>query len=209
VELEEAGIDLSVARDLGGAVVSMSVAFPDVIAVELSVPTAEAVEIALVLRFRSQRPELPIVVLGQSNGSPMEKVIALDRGADEFIGEPHDPREVAAIVRALVRRAPQPRPRPTLRLGRIELDSDRRHVRVDGRDVTLTAKEFELLEALLRSGGRVLTRQEILATVWQYAAPSAVRSRTLDVHVRSLRRKLAPDGLRIVTVRNVGFRVVP
>lgn len=203
------GLDVRVTSDAKDARDGAAAWPADVILADLEIAAKESVDRALSLRAVSPRPYVPIVVLGRSAGRPAEKIAALDSGADEFIDEPHDPHEVAATLRALARRLP-PREAPaSLRLGRVELDARDHRVRLGGREVALTAKEFDLLRALVEAGGHVLTREELLSRVWRYAAPHSVTSRTLDVHVRRLRKKLQPEASRIVTVRSVGYRIDP
>jgi DNA-binding response OmpR family regulator len=118
--------------------------------------------------------------------------------------EPYDLRELAARLRALVRRGTSPQ--RLWSAGAIELDADNHRVSVSGHEVRLTSKEFDLLRYFLAARGRVVSREELLEKVWSYGGAAEVDSRTLDVHILSLRKKLGQEHLRIVTVRGVGYR---
>lgn len=145
----------------------------------------------------------PIIVI-TSPENVTARVQALENGADDCITAPGDPRELAARIRSRVRND-LPRARGRLQAGPIELDLDRWTAQVSGQPVALTKKEFILLEALIESRGRTLSREYLLKNVWSLNA--TVETRTIDVHIARLRRKLGPAGRYILTIRNVGFRL--
>jgi two-component system phosphate regulon response regulator PhoB len=133
-------------------------------------------------------------------------VVGLELGADDYVAKPFSPKELVARVRAVLRRArPVEDVRP-LAVGGIVLDAARHQVTVDDARVALTPKEFELLQALMESAGRVLSREHLLNRVWGYARADAIESRTIDVHVRRLRAKLGHAGARIATIKTIGYR---
>ena len=155
------------------------------------------------LRKKRSRNELPIIVI-TSPENVTARVQAFENGADDCITAPGDLREVAARILAKVRNE-GPEPRGQLHAGPIELDLDRWTARISGEETTLTKKEFLLLETLIESRGRTLSREYLLRNVWSLSEP--VETRTIDVHIARLRRKLGPAGRYILTVRNVGFRL--
>jgi two-component system alkaline phosphatase synthesis response regulator PhoP len=181
---------------------------PDAVIVDVDGSLDERLALAAELRRRLDRPALPAVVVGSRSpaAARTERIEALERGADEWLPRPVDPRELVARVRALLRRSSITFHQP-LRLAELELDPDRDTVRVRGREVTLTMKEFELLRALMEAGGRTVGRRDLLERVWHHPPSRRSTSRTLDVHIRRLRQKLGSGGRRIVTVRSVGYRM--
>jgi len=154
------------------------------------------------LRSNHGTGTLPIIVI-TSPDNVVARIQALESGADDCVTAPGDLRELAARIRARVRKD-MPRPRGLLHAGPIELDLDRWTAHVSGKPIALTKKEFMLLQALIESHGRTLSRKYLLQTVWSLRA--AVETRTIDVHIARLRRKLGSAGRYILTVRNVGFR---
>ena len=155
------------------------------------------------LRKSQSTSELPIIVV-TSPENVTARVQALESGADDCVTAPGDLRELAARIQAKMRREP-PQARGLLHAGPIELDLDRWTARVSGEPLTLTKKEFLLLEALIESRGRTLSREYLLRNVW--ALNESIETRTIDVHIARLRRKLGSAGRYILTVRNVGFRL--
>jgi DNA-binding response OmpR family regulator len=138
----------------------------------------------------------------------MDRVLGLELGADDYVTKPFSVRELLARVKALLRRtSPAEASASILRAGGIELDVERYEVRVRGKDVQLTTKEFEFLKILLQSGGRALSRDQLLEKVWGYDESMEIDTRTVDQHVARLREKLGPEAARVATVKNVGYRI--
>ena len=136
-----------------------------------------------------------------------ERIVGLEIGADDYIAKPFSPNELVARVRALLRRTQrQPDARRHVVRGRSQVDTERHIVSSSGTAVTLTAKEFLLLEYLLRHRGRVLSRDVLLTDVWGYKYTGGTR--TVDVHVRRLREKLPPLGDALVTVKQFGYKLL-
>jgi len=134
--------------------------------------------------------------------------VGLELGADDYISKPFSPREVVLRIKAVLRRLqPEEGSSETLRVGEIQLDVAGHQLRIDGEDVPLTATEFRLLRLLMERAGRVQTRGQLLTDVWGYAED--IDSRTVDTHIRRLRRKLGPEADRIETVIGVGYKLRP
>ncbi len=135
----------------------------------------------------------------------VDRVVGFELGADDYVTKPFSPRELALRVRAILRRAEgQPTAASVMRRGALALDPERHRCTVDGEVIELTAKEFQLLEALMSRPGRVMTRERLLDDVW--GTDITVTERTIDTHLKRLREKLGPAGDAIETVRGVGYR---
>src|SRR5262249_52981669 len=158
------------------------------------------------LRAEPATASLPIIML-TAKTDEVDRVVGLELGADDYVVKPFSPKELVARVRAVLRRARGAigGDAPVLRAGTLALDPARHRVTLGDRLLTLTPKEFDLLQALLESAGRVLTREQLLSRVWGFAHAEEIESRTVDVHVRRLRAKLGDEGRRITTVTGVGY----
>ena len=157
-----------------------------------------------VCRRIQSKTRVPVLML-TARDSEMDRVVGLELGADDYVTKPFSPRELVARVRAILRRAEgSPAAKDVVHAGGVEVDRPRREARVEGRVVTLTAKEFDLLSYLSDSSGLVLTRRQLLDAVW---GPGWYGDeRTVDVHVRQIRKKLG-DALPLTTVWGVGYRL--
>jgi DNA-binding response OmpR family regulator len=174
----------------------------DVVLLDLGLPDIDGIDVCRQLRARSA---VPIIVI-TARAAEVDRVLGLELGADDYVVKPFGFRELVARIRAVSRRAQAlPEPVGLQHLGSMELDRRERRVRVDGTDLVLTAKEFDLLALLAEDPCAVLPRERILEHVWDqhWFGPA----KTLDVHVAALRRKLGDPGW-IETVRGVGFRLV-
>jgi DNA-binding response OmpR family regulator len=178
---------------------------PDLIVLDLMLPDIDGIEVCRRIRRGS---DIPILML-TARDEDVDKIIGLEVGADDYLTKPFNPRELVARVKSILRRAVPERREPQERQlthGQLAIDAGRREVRVDGTEVQLAPKEFDLLWELLDHRGLVLTRDQLLERVWGYTF--AGDTRTVDVHVRQLRRKLG-DASPIVTVWGVGYKVAP
>ena len=178
---------------------------PDLIVLDLMLPDIDGIEVCRRIRRGS---DIPILML-TARDEDVDKIIGLEVGADDYLTKPFNPRELVARVKSILRRAVPERREPQerqLKHGLLEIDAGRREVRADGKEVQLAPKEFDLLWELLDHKGLVLTRDQLLERVWGYTF--AGDTRTVDVHVRQLRRKLG-DASPIVTVWGVGYKVSP
>ena len=153
-------------------------------------------------RLRSTT-DVPVIML-TARDEEVDRVLGLELGADDYVTKPFSPRELVARVKAILRRSDGPKPPPKLTVGRVEVDAARREARVAGRPIALATREFDLLRYLAENRGLALSRQQLLDGVW---GPGWYGDeRTVDVHVRQLRKKLG-DGLPLATVWGVGYRL--
>jgi two-component system response regulator RegX3 len=174
----------------------------DVVLLDLGLPDMDGLDVCRRLRAGSAAP----IIVVTARSEEVDRVVGLELGADDYVVKPFGFRELVARIRAVARRAQPAGPgEEPQRLGRLELDRRQRRVRVDGTEVPLTAKEFDLLALLAEDPGAVFGREQILEQVWDphWYGPT----KTLDVHVASVRKKLGDPGW-IETVRGVGFRLV-
>ena len=190
---------VSVAGDGPSAVTLAGAARPDVVILDLMLPGFDGLEVCR--QIQADRP-VPVIML-TARGSETDRVVGLEVGADDYLCKPFSMRELTARVRALLRRVERSAAAAdrVLRAGAVEVDVSRRRARVDGQLVGLTATEFDLLAYLLAAPGVVRTRDDLLAEVWGYRDGSG--RRTVDSHVRAVRRKLGADVIR--TVHGVGY----
>jgi len=178
---------------------------PHLVILDLNLPGIDGFDVCRALRADPDTAEVPIIMV-TARIDEADTVAGLELGADDYLTKPFSIKELLARVRALLRRAGSGHAVATrLTSGPLVVDEERREAQIDGRVVALTRKEFDLLVALLRQSGRVLTRDRLLETVWGYDHPGATR--TVDVHVRQLRRKLGPAAAACIeTVVGVGYR---
>ena len=179
-------------------------AHPELVLLDIMLPEEDGLSVLKKLRAARETALTPVIML-TARGSEYDKVLGLELGADDYLPKPFGMMELLARVKALLRRAGQ-RGRPEeYRIDGLRVCPETRLVQADGQDIALTLKEFELLCMLLRAGGRVLTRDQLLEEIWGYAFDG--ESRTVDVHIRTLRQKLGPAGDCIETVRGVGYKI--
>ena len=183
---------------------AMDSAMPELVLLDIMLPEEDGLSIPRKLRARPATKRLPIIMLTAKN-SEYDRVIGLDHGADDFVSKPFSMLELIARIRAVLRRAEPAQASGDFSLGLLFVSPDRHEVKVGGKDVTLTNKEFELLCLLLRNKGIVLTRATLMDRVWGFE--SERENRTLDVHIRTLRVKLGEAGSYIETVRGIGYKI--
>jgi two-component system alkaline phosphatase synthesis response regulator PhoP len=178
---------------------------PDLMVLDLMIPQVDGLEVCRRVRADAATAALPIIML-TARAEESERIVGLELGADDYLAKPFSPNELVARVRALLRRAQRgPAVARTLAYGPLTVDTERHVVAVSGRDVTLTAKEFLLLEYLLQHRGRVLSRDVLLTDVWGYRYTGGTR--TVDVHVRRLREKVPLLVDALVTVKQFGYKL--
>ncbi|MBO4947867.1 MAG: response regulator transcription factor [Peptococcaceae bacterium] len=177
---------------------------PELVLLDIMLPGEDGLQILKRLRSDTVTADLPIIMM-TAKGTEYDKVIGLDSGADDYIAKPFGMMELVSRVKALLRRTQKSSAGARLVCGTLILDKETYKVTADGQEVTLTHREFELLEFLLENRNIVLSREKILDRIWGYT--SDVETRTLDVHIRSLRQKLGTSGNCIETVRGIGYRI--
>jgi two-component system phosphate regulon response regulator PhoB len=187
---------------------------PDVILLDLMLPGLDGLELARMLKRHDPTAHIPILVL-TAKSEEVDRIVGLELGADDYITKPFSPREVVLRVKAVLRRArpaestaaatPDAQATPWLEAGALRLDPEGHRLFIGEEEVTLTPIEFRLLRFLLERKGRAQTRAQLLADIWGYS--EEVDSRTVDTHVRRLRKKLGAEGGRIETVVGVGYRL--
>lgn len=183
---------------------AMGQAQPDLVLLDIMLPEEDGLTILQKLRAAAGTKKLPVIMLTAKN-TEYDRVVGLDSGADDFISKPFGMMELVARVRAVLRRTESREENSDYQLGELFVSPKRHVVKVDGEEVSLTNKEFELLCLLLEHQGMAMTRDAIMDGVW--GQEFSRENRTLDVHVRTLRTKLGPAGHYIETVRGVGYRM--
>lgn len=176
---------------------------PELILLDIMLPDEDGLSILKRLRTRADTQKIPVILV-TAKTSEIDKVKGLDGGADDYIAKPFGVMEMIARVKALLRRSGGMEEN-MLTCGNVTLDGEKRMVYVDGKSIELTYKEFELLKLLMKNHGIVISRDVIMERVWDSSFEG--ESRTIDVHVRTLRQKLGDGGALIKTIRNVGYMV--
>jgi len=175
---------------------------PSLVLLDIMLPEEDGLSILKKLRSAPRTARLPVIML-TAKGTEYDKVLGLDAGADDYVSKPFGMMELLSRIRALLRRTTVETDSYTC--GSLTVDAGRHTVTVDGQDVTLTQKEFEVLCLLLKNRGQVLSRDRLIGEVWGYSF--AGESRTVDVHIRTLRQKLGDAGGYIETVRGYGYKI--
>jgi len=203
--LVKAGFTAELVTSGAAGLSSIAASPPDLLVLDLMLPHVDGLEICRAVRSNEKTAAVPIIML-TARAEESERIVGLEIGADDYIAKPFSPNELVARVRALLRRAHRkPSTAERLRYGSIVVDSDRHVVLLNDASVALTAKEFLLLEYLLKHKGRVLSRDTLLTDVWGYKYTGGTR--TVDVHVRRLREKLPALEKALVTVKQFGYKL--
>ena len=179
---------------------------PDLIVLDLMLPVVDGLEVCKSLKKESKTASIPIIML-TAKTQESDKVIGLELGADDYVTKPFSPRELVARIKAVLRRGKESeKPDHIKKIGDLTVDSSKIQVFVKDKPVELTSKEFELLKTLIGAKGRVLSRDYLLDTIWGFDHAMEIQTRTVDVHIRTLRKKLKGESKRIITVKNYGYR---
>jgi two-component system response regulator RegX3 len=200
------GYETAVAGDGRAALAEFDKAGADLVLLDLMLPGLSGTEVCRELRNRSS---VPIIML-TAKDSEVDIVVGLELGADDYVTKPYSSRELLARIRAVLRRRIEVAEDPAeavLEAGPVRMDVERHSVSVDGAEVAMPLKEFELLEFLLRNAGRVLTRGQLIDRIW--GSDYFGDTKTLDVHIKRIRAKIEPDPSNpqlLVTVRGLGYR---
>jgi DNA-binding response OmpR family regulator len=179
---------------------------PDLIILDLMLPGLDGLEVCKSLKKADKTALIPIIML-TAKTKEADKIVGLELGADDYMTKPFSPRELIARVKAVLRRVKEKDKLPEIvEIGDLTIDFSKISVSVKNKPAELTAKEFELLRTLLKAKGRVLSRDYLLDTIWGFDHAAEIQTRTVDVHIRTLRKKLKSEAKSIVTVKNYGYR---
>ncbi len=205
--LNKEGFDTTVMADGPSALAEFDRAGADIVLLDLMLPGMSGTDVCKQLRARSGVP----VIMVTARDSEIDKVVGLELGADDYVTKPYSARELIARIRAVLRRGAEAEDIDAdvvLEAGPVRMDIERHIVSIDGEQIALPLKEFELLEYLMRNKGRVLTRGQLIDRVW--GSDYVGDTKTLDVHVKRLRSKIEADPAnptRLVTVRGLGYKL--
>lgn len=212
--LESVGMEAKGFPDAASFYSAMKESMPDLVLLDIMLPDEDGVSVLKKLRRNPDTRDIP-VIMATAKGAEYDKVQALDLGADDYVTKPYGMMELVSRIRAVLRRTARENQaskgeslsgkKEFLKSGPIEMNLKKHVVTVDGKEVQLTLKEFELLRMLLQNPDAVLSRNLLLERIWGYEFDG--ETRTVDVHVRTLRQKLGDAGDKIETVRGVGYRL--
>ncbi len=203
--IENAGFRVLLAHDGPTALAQFRHERPDLIVLDLNLPGLDGIDVARAVRREARTP----IIMLTARVDETDRIVGLELGADDYVTKPFSPRELVARVRAVLRRSDDSEPSsPLIRAGELIIDADKRTVSQEGQPIDLTSTEFDLLLTLARSPGRVFSRMELLDRVQGEAF--AGYERTIDVHIKNLRKKIEPDPRHptyILTVYGAGYRL--
>jgi DNA-binding response OmpR family regulator len=204
--LGQAGFDVTHAGSLGAGRERLAADIYDALVLDLMLPDGDGLDLCREVRGSPRTRHLPLLML-TARGEPLDRIVGLELGADDYLGKPFEPRELLARVKALLRRsAPQPADDEILRFGRLEIDLGARLARLDGKACDLTSHQFDLLVVLAQSPGRVLSRDQIMDALKGH--PLEAFDRSIDVHISRIRAVIEDDPKsprRVLTVRGAGY----
>ncbi len=202
--LKSSGYDVRCYEESCAFLEAMQKVLPDLVLLDIMLPGEDGLSVLKRMRSQPSTKKLPVILI-TAKSSEIDTVKGLDLGADDYITKPFGIMELISRVKAILRRVKPEREEPVLRFGEIVLDVNRHICSVEGEAVELTYKEYELLKLFLSNAGIVLSREVIMNAVWD--SDFAGETRTVDVHIKTLRKKLMDAGSHIVTVRNVGYKL--
>ena len=202
--LETTGLKAQGFAEGGSFMEALAFDTPELILLDILLPGEDGLSLLRKLKSSSKTKDIPVIMV-TAKGAEYDKVIGLDSGADDYVTKPFGMMELVSRVKAVMRRTGRAPDKDDMSVGGVCVNVKKHEVTVDGKAVTLTLKEFELLERLMRNQNIVLTRDQLLEDIWGYDFDG--ETRTVDVHVRTLRQKLGEKGEIIETVRGVGYRV--
>lgn len=203
--LQSAGLQVVIAGDLAQGRTRLQREAFDLLLLDLMLPDGDGLDLTRELRADARLRSLPLLML-TARGEPMDRILGLELGADDYLPKPFEPRELLARIKALLRRAAPLADDAVLRFGRLEVDTHARQVRVDGRTCELTSYQFDILQVMAASPGRVLSRDQIMDALKGH--PIDAFDRSIDVHVSRIRAAIEDDPKvprRILTVRGSGY----
>lgn len=204
--LESTGFKARGYEDGSSFLKALALETPELILLDIMLPGEDGMELLKQLKASPKTRDIPVIMV-TAKGAEYDKVRGLDSGADDYVTKPFGMMELVSRIKAVLRRSSSlsDRNEDTIVLGDIEINTKKHEVTADGEVVNLTLKEYELLKRLMKNSNIVLTRDQLLEDIWGYDFDG--ETRTVDVHVRTLRQKLGKSGERIETVRGVGYRM--
>ena len=204
--LETTGFKARGFEDGSSFLEALALETPELILLDIMLPGEDGISLLKQLKASVKTQDIPVIMM-TAKGTEYDKVMGLDLGADDYVTKPFGMMELISRIKAVLRRSKKNSVKieDKIALGHIVMDVKKHEVTVDGKKVSLTLKEFELLKRLMTNRNIVLTRDTLLEEIWGYDFDG--ETRTVDVHVRTLRQKLGPEGNRIETVRGVGYRM--
>ena len=202
--LETTGLKAKGFADGPAFMAALAFETPELILLDIMLPGEDGLELLKRLKSSAKTKNIPVIMV-TAKGSEYDKVVGLDSGADDYVTKPFGMMELVSRIKAVLRRTVRAEDKSDMELSGVYVNVKKHEVTVDGQVVALTLKEFELLEKLMRNQGIVLTRDQLLTDIWGYDFDG--ETRTVDVHIRTLRQKLGEKGRIICTVRGVGYRV--
>ena len=203
VLLKNLNYQIATANDGLQALSAVETEKPDLILLDIMLPGTDGLKVLETIRSTPAYSKLPVILVTAKTGE-IDAVKGLDSGADDYITKPFGVMELISRVKALLRRIDRVK-KEDLNYGTIRIDVSRHTVQVDGSEVELTYKEYEILKYLMKNRGIVLTRDSLMEKIWGYDFEHG--NRTVDVHIQSLRKKLGTAGDAIKTIRNVGYKI--
>ena len=202
--LRASGFDAEGFEDGASLLEAMQNRRPKLILLDVMLPGMDGIEILRRIRLNTSTADIP-VVMATAKGTEYDKVLGLDSGADDYLVKPYGMMEMVSRIRAVLRRTAPVQETPDLTMGELSLSASEHTVRLNGQRIDLTLKEYELLHLFLSAPGQVFSREQLLDRVWDTDYFGGTR--TVDVHIGTLRTKLGPCGNYIRTVRGVGYRM--
>lgn len=202
--LEKNGYSTLIANDGETALALNRQSKPDLIILDLMLPKMDGLDCCKMIRRESQ---VPIIML-TAKKEETDRVVGLELGADDYLTKPFSLRELLARIKSVLRRTREKDAEPGwTRFGKLAVDLERYEVKINEKPLTLSSKEFEFLKVLLKAKGKVLSRDQLLESVWGYERASEIDTRTVDQHVARLRSKLGSESNRLMTVKNIGYKL--
>lgn len=204
--LESTGFQARGFEDGSSFLEALALETPELVLLDIMLPGEDGMELLKKLKASSKTRDIPVIMV-TAKGAEYDKVKGLDAGADDYVTKPFGMMELISRIKAVLRRSKGKNPAEgeLIEIGKIQIDQKKHEVKVEGEVVNLTLKEYELLKRLMKNSNIVLTRDQLLEDIWGYDFDG--ETRTVDVHVRTLRQKLGSAGEQIETVRGVGYRM--
>ena len=201
--LQSTGLEAKGFEDGNSFLSALKTELPDLVILDVMLPGTDGIEVLKILRNTADYAEIP-VIMATAKGAEFDKVQGLDLGADDYLVKPFGMLEMVSRVKAVLRRCKSKNPANTMRVRELELNVAERIVTINGNKISLTYKEFEMLSLFMKNRGRVFSRDMLYKEIWgEYYVGE---TRTVDVHIRTLRQKLGEYGEMIETVRHVGYK---